>query len=100
MTDLNIININMDVPVELKARTNVYNIETLYLFNFTYKVVAVNHVIVSIDGGDDHYNYVNTYPIMEISGGLAYYDFGWKIFDNKVQEKYANYVAENEILKG
>lgn len=88
----NIININIDVPVEFKASDD-YN---LYLFNFTYKVVHQMGYTVQ-DDGTRMYNY-NTFPIQEINGGLAFYDMGWKVFEMPVQERYADYVAEKEIL--
>jgi hypothetical protein len=88
-----IINVNMDVPVEFKAMADYQ----LYLMNFTYNVVTVMSVTMMEDGSKDYCHY-NTFPIIEMKGGLAYYEFGWKIFPISVQEKYSEYVAEKEIL--
>ena len=94
----NIISVTMDVPVELIAKDDVNGMKIVYTFSFTHKVVTSNSVIESTDGGEDFYSYLNTYAVLEVSGGLAYFDYGWKIFGESVQEKYASYVADKEIL--
>lgn len=90
---LRVINLSLDVPVEMSVEDDV----CLYLMNFTYKVVRLMNIHHKDDGTND-YTVFNTYPIMEIKGGLAYYNYGWKIFPLNVQERYADYIAEKELL--
>ena len=94
------ISINMDLPFDLKVRGVVNGMLMLYLINFEYKVTAAYNIVESMDGGDNTYTYMNVHPIQEISGGLAHFDYGWKIFPQDIQEKYADYIAEQEILDG
>lgn len=91
----NSININLDVPIEFRASDNY----CVYLFNFTYNIVHEAAYTMQ-DDGTKTYSYFNTFPIQEMSGGLAYYSEGWRVFDIAVQKRYAEYIAEREILSG
>ena len=93
-----VLNINMDVPVDFKVKAMHYGVLKLFAFNFMYSIVVVYDIVDNNDGSPVFYSSVSSHAFMEIKGGLAYYDYGWKIFDNDVQEKYAEYVMENEVL--
>ena len=92
--------LTIDIPADLKVKTQIWDMNTLLLFNFEYNIVSLFSICDFGDGSDISYNLVNTFALLEIKGGLAYYDTGWKVFDSTVQEKYAEYVVENEMLKG
>ena len=93
----NTINVNVDVPIQFKGVDS--EMHTLYAFNIDYQVACVYSIIENVDGSK-MYNYLNTYASMEVLGGLAYFDHGWRIFPESIQQRYAEYVAENEILGG
>lgn len=97
----NTIALNLDVPIHLKVKAEHCGINQLYAFNFEYNVVSVYQIHdFNNDGTPLAYQIINTYALLEIKGGLAYYEYGWKIFNNEIQERYADYVMENEVLKG
>ncbi len=87
------INVNIDVPIEFRAKDEYM----LFLVNATYNVVHIMTMTNQIDGTTD-YIWYNTFPITEMNGGLAYYENGWKIMPDTVQEAYAQYVVEKEVL--
>ena len=91
-----IINLSLDIPVDFKAKDE-YN---LYCINLEFNVVNM-FSRCDIGDGEVQYNHMATYGIAEVKGGLAYWNNCncWSIMPQVVQEKYAEFVAENEILK-
>jgi hypothetical protein len=91
------ININLDVPVHMRAYSECGYL--FYLFNFQHKVVQVMNVM-DRDDGTKEYSWNDVHAVVELDAGLAYYNCGWRVFDLNIQERYAEYVAEKEILNG
>ena len=60
------INVNLDVPIELKAKDE----HSLYLINLTYNVVQVMSYYTQPDG-DTTYTPSGDHACSEIKGGLA-----------------------------
>lgn len=90
-----VISIQIDTPPDFKVickDTYFY-----FLISLEYKSVALYSFNEDPDG-TKHFHFSNNRAIMEIKGGLAYYDYGWKIMPRSVQEKYVEYIAENELL--
>lgn len=88
------INICLDVLIDFKLRVD----NTLYLFNVDNKVASL-YSITEFDDGNKDYCFINNFAIQEIKGGLAYFDYGWKFFPEEVQEKYAEFIVEQEMLR-
>lgn len=91
--------LTIDIPADLKVKAQIWGGNTLLLFNFEYNIVSFFTITEFGDGSNTKYDLMSTFALLEIKGGLAYYDNGWKVFDSAVQEKYAEYVVENEMLK-
>jgi len=91
------ININLDVPIDLVAMDQ--GLFTRYHFNFANKIVQTFYWSEDSDGSKV-YNWGGVFVVQEIEGGLAMFDGGWRILPNSVQQRYAGYIAEKEILDG
>lgn len=102
--DISSFNINMDVRVHFKSRSDLFygadNKPALVLFNLDIGMCQVGYA-QSWDGGVSFaWSITGSYAIRESKEGLQYFDhnsMGWKFFDDMVQEAYAQYALEKEI---
>lgn len=92
-------NINVDVPVQLRSKMPSMGTNYSVLINFDHAMCVVGYT-QSYDGATYHWNYQNSYGIRESNVGLQFFDHHincWKIFEEEIQEAYAQYLLEKEI---
>lgn len=91
------IRVSIEAPADIivKIGTRVTHVSV------TYSVICFGDVLN--EGTPNEYTSMGaTLAITEMKGGLAYFDgyeSCWKLLENEVQEAYANYIAEKEILE-
>ena len=104
---INAFQVTLEVTAQFKCRTTSYfnddNKNSWVLFNFEHSMCSMG-VAQSYDGGVTfHWMPSLNLPIRETKDGLQWYDNqnhipSWRFFDDEVQEAYAGYKLEKEML--
>jgi hypothetical protein len=101
--EINSFNVNIDVRVQFKAKSSNITLDgtaATVFFNFDVGMCQAG-TYTTYDGVNYLWNFINSYAVREAKDGLQFFDsshhFGWRYFDDSVQEAYAQYVLEREI---
>lgn len=98
---MNSFQINIDVKVDIKVRTELPDNHTWYMINLEHMMLNMGSENMNATGQHDRIYMGQTYALREIKGKLHYFDQvgnTWFLLEDRVQKEYSDYVADKELL--